>query len=218
MKNLLSFVILFLSLMTVISSCKKDPTPNYSCDPEINKFVIAHKGAWDTLTRSELARYDPYAVQVAIYRSLSPKRKAEMWIEKLDSVLLDSWTQEQDSAIKHWKNSIDSCFFHPDSLGSSVRKAEEWLYDALNDLNIDSSIVWSNFCNLATVYDWTVAAPPGGGNDNDCRCRWDWMCYALNFGECVDDLNDCEHTTEGCGWFNIQNCTGLCDEEPEPTE
>ena len=78
------FLILILPL-TFISCEKKEP--EFSCDPEINKYVKDHKKSLADISLDELNTYE-ISLQRAIFNSWDPIKKRSVWLEKLNTVLV----------------------------------------------------------------------------------------------------------------------------------
>jgi len=80
------FVLIFSSLFITISSCTKNSENYYSCDPTINEWVINNSERIQKLTPSELMEYNLES-QKAIFCSMTPQQRFEVWRYKFDSVL-----------------------------------------------------------------------------------------------------------------------------------
>jgi len=64
----------------VLFSCQQTDL-EYSCDPVINKFVIENKAEFSQISVAQLTTIEP-ALQKAVFRSWTPEKKRNAWIEK----------------------------------------------------------------------------------------------------------------------------------------
>ena len=76
---------IFLTLAVTFISCEKTEL-EFSCDPEINEYVIKNKKSLADISLDQLNTYD-ISLQRAIFNSWDPLKKRSVWLEKLNTVL-----------------------------------------------------------------------------------------------------------------------------------
>lgn len=214
MKKYVSFSQLMLFVCSIyliifITNCSQ--TTKYSCDDEINKWVTNNLKDLQSITRTKLAEY-PFNYQVAIYRSLSADKKAEIWSEKMDSIEYYNWPQNFHPYFDSLKNKIDADFFDYENLASSRTYCSSMLGYILSIQGIDTNQVVSSFFTIMTISEieqGVYEAEPGAPN---CVCNWSLTCSMLNAGVCEEGLNNCSETEDGCGFWYLYSCKGDCTE------
>ena len=229
MKRNIIFFVLILS--TMLNSCSKVETANYSCDPIVNNWIIENKTDLNNTTREQLISL-PINYQIPIYRSLSNNKKQELWKAKIDLILTESdvYNEETLTLIEKFARSLSSEMFDPEQSESAKSLVDKFIANIfeLNPL-VDSLSVVIDFASLYTYselenYLHTNIVPdyswlPGSidvrgpiGSTPDCLCRWSLTCSMLNMGHC-DETYQCLSTESGCGFMFLYSCTGRCSGE-----
>jgi len=71
--------IILLAVTCTVASCGKEEV--YSCDPEINAWVVKNKVEFADISRDELAAFD-YDKQEGLWASFLPEQKAKIFQSK----------------------------------------------------------------------------------------------------------------------------------------
>lgn len=229
MKRNIIFFVLILS--TTLYSCSKVETPNYSCDPIVNNWIIENKTDLNNISREQLISL-PINYQIPIYRSLSKDKKQELWKTKIDLIITESdvYNEETLNLIETFARSLSSEMFSPEQNEYAKSLADKFIANIF-ELNpfVDSLSIVIDFASLYTYselenYLHTNIVPdyswlPGSidvrgpiGPSPDCLCRWSLTCSTLNMGHC-DENKPCLPTDGGCGFMFLYPCTGRCSGE-----
>lgn len=209
---------LLLLLIIAIISCEKKAL-EFSCDPEINKFVIDNKKSFASISLDELNSYD-ISLQRAIFNSWDYSKKHEIWLEKFytliqNSVLNDIETSHLNDLINH----ISEDFFmqknhlYPTSDHSYF--AEEWILFSKEKLGWTEkyiAFVVYRLYTRAEQLDEELSAISdlkeiitSGTETPDCSCNTSFdycSSSSCNSGNC--------NTVGGCGWLWSMVCNGTC--------
>lgn len=230
-KLLATFMLLTTGII-IMNSCKKDTI--YSCDPKLNSWAKANRDSFHDITRKQLALL-PMSIQNAIYNTLTPEEKRNLWVEKLN-IVMEEWPESISIRVDILTTNLE--LFNPKTQWKLTDEDEQFIRSWENEMlsgNMDSTDYVVCFYMLATNeeldmltdnpdkidYSWfdfpeyfhlgQKEAPGGSHGTNDCNCSNSILCYFYRLGKCVDDLNKCSHTTTGCGMFKLYPCTGQCE-------
>ena len=227
----------YILMLFVITSCIKQEKPIYSCNESINDFVVTNKSTLADISREQLVTL-PIAYQRAILNSFSNEKKASLWIEKLDLVLLQNISDDYRAKIVELRN-----FVNPEIYNHEMYEKPEdnvtnfivnWEQNVLNRLEFDTVVFSINFCTLMTFdeyeyfvnnydgidYSWLeggvdiIRLPLGQGT---CTCRYDFYCSVFMNVECEDGKNNCSPSWD-CGVMGSSKCDGMCGENVEPNQ
>ena len=210
--------IVILLFITGLIACQKDDVV-FSCDPEINKWVLEVKNQKNGINRDELAMI-PLRKQVPLFRSFKPEKKVQLWNEKLSLLIASSnLTEKEKTHISKLKD-----YLKPHHYGNKEKRKEfqdfayEWeayareylfwddyeLYIYVHTLLSEEEIL-KQISNRGV--DDLIITPPGG--KPDCECLYDIYCA---FGlQLCDKKSGCNQTDGGCGIVGTSNCRGVCD-------
>lgn len=191
----------------------------FSCDPVINEYVSTHQDELSLISVSELASSD-IIFQQAVFRSFSPAKKREVWLEKIQILLNSQYYSEAECLhLIKLREHISEDYFTVENI--ETLKAErqafssEWILFAKQNLfwtNTDISfIVYTLFTTKAqfeselefmnSVQSQSVDI---SGDPVTCGCNVD-----SNFCPHSCIYSGCTITT-GCGWFWTETCNGMC--------
>lgn len=131
--------ICFLIFISWLSSFSNNKTL-YSCDPEINSWMINNIEEIEKISLNNLLEEDPL-FQKVIFSALSPKKKAEIFNEKIDFVLNLNWSNAQRNAIKKFGKFIDEDLYRS---GSNKSDLETWV-EVAKGLFTDEEIYYIAF-------------------------------------------------------------------------
>ena len=198
-----------------INQCKKADTI-YSCDPDINEWVIVNYSSIQKMDRYALLELEPERLRPA-YRALTPEQKYNCWMNKMEQVKSLRWTQNEFAHICFLEESVEVEWFDP-NFNSEVLDdfILDWVTYGINNFG------WTGYevgCMIQTVHDVimqesnvSLRLPPGGGNPpKDCHCSqkaWNDFC-PTNTDGCAGG-SGCNGSDHGCGWFWMKACTGRC--------
>lgn len=222
-----------LVLTILVLGCEKNEE-RFSCDEQVHNWTSDHAKSLEDLNRSELATL-PFIYQKAAFRSFSPQKKCEIWIEKINLVLSQEWTNDQRMLINEVKRNLTPNLFDPANTASTLNNTHTWINRAF-EIGMDSVTVVVNFFHIATMdeieklvknpeefdYSWIEGGdalkeepdpPPTYGVD--CDCDWDTSCSLINMGLC--NLTACDETSSGCGFLWLYSCENRCSGE-DPTQ
>jgi|GEM_PF-1421882 len=216
MKNsLVLFACLLVTLFAV--SCKKEQ-PVYSCNPDLNKWILKNQARYSEYGRSDLADIRSLDSQSAIYASLSPESKYDVWMEKFQLVLNSMTLSEAERThIQTAMDYFDESFWQSnESLDQFSTWMDAWGAAAIQDLGWDSSKLfiiagtWLMPSEMQALADHYLnnekVARPNGAADPPCECRYSVACQWFQ-EECAK--GGCS-STYTCGLAGTSRCKGLC--------
>ena len=219
MKKVLTFHFVIAILVVVNFSCQKTEL-EFSCDPYINKFVKKNLEVLQQISLSELNGYN-VPLQRAIFNSWDYHKKREIWLEKLQYLLVNSdFDGPEKDQIQTLIDHIDEEYFLETdvALNSLARSqfAAEWINYATNVLEwSDISIAFviyrlytepgqleSELSVLKSLEITAISDTESGGLCN-CNTSNDFC------GDSTCESGDCT-ITNGCGWLWSMTCNGNC--------
>lgn len=213
MRNL-KFGIILLTAFAVFS-CADDEL-KYSCDPELDKFVIENQSELKSAGITELSTYDD-DLQRAAYRSFTPEKKHEVWSEKFTVLASDEQYSEAEQVhITSLQQQLSIELFNPENNEAFIGFMEfytTWENTAQNVLNWDNSMLAFVTSSLSLYYSdfmfgTTTMSPtvPIGGEECDCKRSSD-ACPSGFYCKEVVCNND---SSDGCGILWLEECDGAC--------
>lgn len=201
-------------------SCQVDEL-EFSCDPVINSFVVENMAELSKISTQELTSYET-PLQKAVFRSWSPERKRQAWLEKFQYVLdHQSFSEDERKHIFKLVNHIVEGYFE-DQLkpeGKLIRNnfSKDWLDVATNDLGWDDRFI--SFCVYRLYVDQsqfetevsslksTSLSMSANSESGTCNCNIsNDFCSG---GNCAS--SGCAASSSGCGWLWSEGCNGLCN-------
>ncbi len=212
------YCIIFI-LLIVVYSCREEVL-EYSCDPILNEMIANHRMEYAQYTVKELTASD-ITVQRAIFRSYTPTKKREMWLEKINFLLAnESYTPEENMHVVKLRDQLHENYFDQDSIKAEagIRKQffSEWISYARKSLGwSDKYIAFviyrlytvpgqldAELSAIKTISRQAVAASEG--YTCNCDATYNDYCWGTN---CVN--SDCQQTS-GCGLLWQSPCNGVC--------
>lgn len=199
-----------------VISCEMEQM-SYSCDPQVDSIVKSGAIESSSIDLSEFLEYD-IQLQKAIYRSMAPKKKKALWIERFDRII-DSYffsAEELEHIVKLRTYIVNQSFDFSvtESEPSDVENTfeNEWKSVAINKLNWDisklgflvSSLYVDEMRYTEIVQDQkelTIQML-----NTSCNCSSE-SNYCQSSGDCHP--SGCTQTT-GCGWLWQYSCDGNC--------
>ncbi len=198
----------------------------YSCDPEINRWVINNKQGVSKITRNELITYE-LEYQKAIYSSLEPSERFIIWIDKFHDLKNLDWTHEEllhlqlfedNMKVEWFSNRVDRQKTVNDEFEFFTNS---WIDYAINNLAWSQSLAYSILVRLDlpvkdnALVETTENNLYGSGKESgqgNCRCDTsdDWCDGILG----SPDIADCKvggcRPGSGCGTLWLGDCDGKC--------
>ena len=223
MKNIVNYRVFIIVLLIMAYACKKE-NQKYSCDENINEWVIQNKSTIDTLTRGYFITL-PIDYQVAAFNYLSHSQKVELWQSKLALLLNQSYYNElAKSSIRDLQELV--CV---DLYNGTVSISDGDIWSIMDMSGLDSLTMIIDFSTLFTYDELEYYVDNYEQIHNDwfgenyelrkpeprpkCMCRWNITCGLFNHGLCEEGYDDCTPGW-GCGWFFAEPCDGRCDSNP----
>lgn len=220
MKNKLHFkhFSLFIFLLFILLNSCQQYELEFSCDPEINDFIIENREELKILTVNELGAFE-VPLQKAIFVSWDYKKKRSAWINKLTTILAnESFSKQEKNHIQKLIDHIHLEYFKEESiLTESISRhqfADEWMEYGINELGWDDQFIayvvfrmYTNYyqfeAELSMLKSFgTIVTTDSEGSCN-CNTSADFCSGAL----C--NSNGCT-TSSGCGWLWSESCNGSC--------
>ena len=204
-----------------ITSCNRDDL-QYSCDPEINAWVLEHRIEYADISRDQLILFD-YEQQRGLFASFSPEQKVKIYQSKYHYLMgLNTLSKEE----KEWLTIVFQRVT-PNIYSSKKERldfidfSEKWTYEVIEKLGWEPVDVyrythtWMTNDEFEHWLDFKRnQESTSSGSTRDvqpklpCECYWDISClWALNY--CEKD-EKCTTTDGGCGVANTTNCNGHC--------
>ena len=225
----LKTLIIFLAALIISTACnKKDEV--YSCNDDVNNWIYENIKVLANLNREQLATL-PLVYQRAAFRSFTPSKKCEIWLEKLDLVMEQEWNEAELKLIKDFKQKMTPETYYHENMKETQAFFKQWGEEFFS-LGGDSVRIIVCFAHIATLeeiydlvhnaesldYSWLEgnfelkvepAPPPVYGND--CDCEWDITCSLISMGNCDNSM--CDDTQTGCGFGWNSPCEKVCTDD-----
>ena len=211
------FFILVLTTI-VLTSCSQEEDVLYSCNEEINEWVIENKEIINQMNRDDLLKMDPAQMR-ATYRAFSQKQKIEYWEASIEETLLLDWSDAEVLHIRKVKEFIKSHtnFFRGEPLEEAeLDELEIFFYQWLEYAK--ENFGWTNKIGIAiagTGYslknkagDINISTTSFGSSTSSCDCN-DGVVSDFCLGGICTKVK-CLDTYNGCGWLQLQKCNGMC--------
>lgn len=196
-------------LLLFMNNCKESEEICYSCDPDINSWVIQNKEEIKNFDRIKIATFS-HSYQKAIIGSLTPHGKKVLWQEKINHIMNLDLPEEELSYLKWYSEEFKKIDY---SLGTS-KELEKSFYErtikGMKKFGWTRSFVYQTFFVLQDVDLTNTAESKIQQNDEgtECNCMYDLGC-GWN-GSC-DERDDCNSMSDDdCGFFGGSDCEGNC--------
>ncbi len=228
MKRMLLLV--FLIIDFIFFSCSKEGGI-YSCNPEINEFVVENLSEIQVLNRSEFIEVDK-TLQLAFFKALIPERKQAVWLGKMDELLHLNWTPLEREHIKQAYNMLQNnlkwyeepekyeddidiyCYKWVEYAKEKLGWNNEFIYFTVIDPNPitkteDNKLLFTNSNNsmMEVTSIKVMGESTEGPPTTDCTCN-------TGANLCGSSLMTCKKwnciPTRGCGTWGMSTCDGGC--------
>ncbi len=212
-----------LSVALLMSSCSQDDEITYSCNEEVNNFIVENLGEIKKMTRSEWLNSEE-EMKNPIFGAFSPKQKIEFWREKLAETLLLDWNELEKEHIHKMLEFVenpDNFIYFSTRESKSEEEIErfeifmykwtEYAYDVLkwNKLQI-GAIVASGNRLVDTKGKVLVNNVKRVKSVSESKCN----CNTSIIGDFCSGSTTCETTNcieqNYCGLLLLQKCNGEC--------
>jgi len=200
------------------SSCMNDQM-EFSCDPVLNEYISTHREEYILYTVNDLAVTEPI-VQQAIFRSFTPEKKRDIWLQKIHFLLeTEPYKDAEYVHVEKLLNHLHENFFRKENLELEASQrslfASEWINFAKSSLGWSDRyvafVVFRIYINqaqfdnemsmLKTIKQKAIA--DSEAVPCDCHTSADFCMGSIcKNGEC--------QITTGCGWIWSQHCDGKC--------
>lgn len=218
-----TFIFLFAVLVSLgLCSCQEPLM--YSCDEELNDWVIDNMEDIHLLSRSEWCKLE-MEYQVPAYRAFVPKQKQNFWIQKLEEVMELDWNQKEKDHlkvlcdyIKENPHIFESSFWQDEAAFIEFDKFQyKWVCYAQSELKWKKEIIAAIAVNghkmknkegeLDIPIESLLVAKSSSETSIRCSCcsHSDWC----SSGFC-EKTGRCEYIHSGCGTLMMYECDGLC--------
>lgn len=220
------------------SSCTKIAQECFSCNNEINEFVITNKEVLSNINREQILEYRA-DYQRAIFRSLNAEMRLALWKDKFTALKQLDWTAKEVDLLKQIEATLTLNIFKEDYLSNEEFKVNlemkfnSWIKYCSTELHWTDGRIYSllgtleNQINDKNVLDdfhininhlKNSDEAPGSGTC-ECNSSSDY-CSGLigsggSLGHCATGTH-CSTTTLGCGTLWTFSCNGMCELGPAP--
>ena len=213
-------------LLFLFPSCNGGLDEVYSCDKEINQWVINNRQSIQSLSRVEWLLL-PDAQKVPAYRAFTKEQRVNCWLTKINEVLSLSWNDKEKEHIQEitrfiidHQNLFDGRKLSDEQIEDVELFFYKWQKRSIGifgwdkDMCIDiagSALPLRNknveFDYIETLPKLQIGIDRKDQDDGECNCsvRQDFCSSPRPCKE-----GSCSDTYYGCGWLWVASCTGLC--------
>lgn len=205
-------ILVVLVLQFLFLGCNQEEVC-YSCDEKVDTFVKENLKAIQQMSRVEISTYS-IGQQRAMYGSLSPDRKKEIWKDKFAQIKSLDLSKGERELMKKFEDFVDN----KDFSRSITKKEKEYLgslrEEGIQKFNWTQRFIVSAFGYLENIdkngiisQNTNTAKDAFDPGTPKCDCDWGFACLD---GPCDGRDGVCEKTENGCGWFYMQKCVSYC--------
>jgi len=233
MKRIVLISVVFSSL-AIMMSCSKIENDKYSCDEDVNQFVIDNKEELCDLSREELIVYRE-DIQKAAFRAMPVKSRLELWQDKFNALEMLNWSISEKQFILDVERCLTQKMFDELTLSDELYRESLdaqfniWINYCLSDLNWSVGKVYSLLGTLEIQVDGNNVLIESFTSNNSsdmksseqgtCKCSTtsDW-CNSGGGGEFIGHCGKttpCIKGSIGCGTLWTYSCDGMCELGPQ---
>lgn len=216
MKQILSTLALVLFILI---SCNQEEEILYSCNNEINEWVINNKTAIQQMNRHDLLKLSKSKMRAA-YNAFTPEQKIKFWESSIDDALKLNWSEEEKAHIQKVRQFIysHSYFFEKQELSTDESDELEiffymWIEFAKENFGWTNDIIIAIAVTGYPLNNTRDVIEPGISDDinkKDCECKEALMIEECGVNSACYTTNKCSITADGCGFFKLGKCNGMC--------
>ena len=231
-QNKIYIFFVLLAIAIGFSACEKEDELLYSCDKEINTWAIENFDKVQDIKLNEIINYD-LEYQKAIFRTISPSKRYQLWYDKFDELLYLSWDNDEFQHIEYFRDNIKIYWFDiPENRTVSTEEEIEsfcnsWVDFAKNELSWSKHMIATMVLRLEIPIKNSKLIPFTNDNNYDgtetggtCKCSTssDWCdgFSGSDLGDCKS--GGCTASSMGCGTGWVSDCDGLCKLKTNPID
>jgi hypothetical protein len=213
LKNVV-FVVPITLVMCCFEGCQKDELL-YSCDSEINDWVIENKTVYANVPRAEMATFS-YDKQLGLFRSFSPEQRVRLYQEKYRYLMgLESLSvPEKEQIHKIYALLLPDIYVSKENRRKFNEFADKWTEESimlfgwsLKDVFVYTH-TWLTSEEVVVMMNSLPRLKSTQAEDN-CNCHYTIACPGFGFDwSCV--TGGCKLKDGGCGIFGTTDCDGIC--------
>ncbi|MBR0298975.1 MAG: bacteriocin fulvocin C-related protein [Bacteroidales bacterium] len=223
---LLSYLFILTTTM-IVDSCRHQIHP---CDPEAYYWSLRTKSYYESAPSEEFISL-PLNKQRALYSKLSPEKRYDLWLSKLERVKKDETLSQREyaeyaSLIKSLSPKLLSNGYEEQAEVLAERWAqkmkEQYQWDDLKIIEYGHSWLTKTEIREAVILQSLMGRireePDTEAVDTviidtlvQCDCISDNACVIMvGSPDCRTFGNVCEETDRGCGFWGNRPCYGRC--------
>lgn len=203
----------------VFTSCSNQE--KYSCDEEINDWVVENLSAIKSMSRSAWTSL-PEDLKAPTFGAFDKEQKIKFWNEKLNTISKLDWNKQEQLHIQKLLIMIQS---HPEWFDIENRTeaiedemyicAYEWINYATENLHWDSNLIGGIAASGNDLKDKSGMLKVSNANfremyetrSENCNCN-----QTYDFCSGIEDTCGSSSCTEVnyCGWLLLSKCDGSC--------
>lgn len=212
------------SLFGIIMCACTNDEPQYSCNPEVEKWVKEHVNEIQSMTRSEWLDSDA-EYSIPIYRAFTSEQRIIFWREKFQELKKLPWSNGERDLIIEAESFFENhlTMFGPENPSEvQLDQAEEFFYKwsekgqkgfGWSDDLIRSMVVTGDKLIDTTGRVYKSAKSAGNvlsSTSEACNCNQNsW--FTCSHQQACNPAN-CSESLSGCGFLMAWECNGMCEE------
>jgi hypothetical protein len=218
-------IVLISATIFLTAACNKNEPHLYSCDDDVNSYVVDNLDNVNNLKRKDLLRHD-LETQRALFRAMSPQNRYICWKEKIEKTLSLEWTDNELNHINLLNDAMNVEWFRDKNLNNPDFKYNlndfllDWIVTGINDYRWSKGLVFSIVATLDIKSDankligYELIENSMNRSDGSCNCSAssDW-CDISGQGThqyCKRGHDGCIPRSAGCGTLWTSSCDGKC--------
>jgi len=233
------FISVCLLLLSIgFFSCSQDDEI-FSCDKDVNTWVKENLADIEQMGRAQWLNMGDINYQKAAYRAFTPEQKQDLWIGKLNEILINvAWTKEEAKHIEYMLGFVtEKLNIFQEKISLSLEDVDEfeiemykWKEYAVKELGWTPELLYAIIntpqslnSNRQIVIE-EVSVPrlrnsrEGVSTGIDCDCNasalppessGDWFPCVRVIHRC-NTSSGCKKTSWGCGNIWWYECNGTC--------
>jgi len=208
-----------LVFLIIFSSCKRDEVV-FSCDPILNQYVSTHQAVLKSLSLTDLTNSD-LVFQQAAFRSYDATRKREVWMQKIQSLLVTQiYSPDEFAHVYSLLNHLHENYYVKENIESERNERKQFATDWINKAKY--SLGWSDqkvafvvyrLYSTTSQFDTELKFIQSIQQQDDIQPVGNCSCstftdYCTGISLC--NSGSCLLTSSGCGWLWSEDCDGTC--------
>ena len=216
--KVMSKAIIFLVVIFSIASCGKEEM--FSCDPEINDWVVKNKVEYADVSRDELAKLD-YDKQIGLFASFSPEQKVKIFQSKFQYLMgLETLSDiEKEYLTRIFSELTINLYFPKANTDKFIDIFDKWNYEVIDKLGWEKVDVFRYTHTWLTDEEfeqwyWQWHEVKSSPRLKSTRAEKSCDCYASSGcpgTQSCEKKYGCIQSNVKCGPFISIPCDGYCD-------